>query len=471
MTKRKNIVLIITDQQCFDSLGCCGVAEARTPNIDALAARGCLFKNHIVTNPVCSPSRGSIMTGKYVSEHGLWANGCDLPEENSTVADAFAAAGYATAHFGKLHLVGLVGRSGEHPPYGFSTCEVAEGDQHLLSDRHWQWLREHDPEAHDKYLAERRQDRHAEGYQSVLPEELHHSTWTTDRAVSWIGTRNEEPFFLSIGFFDPHHAFDPVQPYDDLFSEAAMTEPRWDPQDLEMKPPHYAKFFAGCEAATRSPQKILRIRRAFHAMMAHVDACVGRIVQALTDSGLAEDTVLVFTSDHGEFLGNHGLLWKGPYLLDDLMRVPLIIADLGQANDQSIVEGLTSAVDLMPTMLRIAGVPIPPLVSGKAFMDESMRLFPEGQREWALAEWEHEQRSETSSIRMIRTRTHKLVVYNNAPSDDTRWGELYDLENDPYEFQNRYADPAYAPIRKDLKDRLIERYLAKRPNVKKTCAW
>jgi arylsulfatase A-like enzyme len=469
MSQPRNVVFIMTDQQHFRTLGCHGVQEARTPNIDRLAACGTTFRNHIVTNPVCSPSRASIMTGKHITEHGLWANGVRLPEAwNTTIPQALAAAGFQTAHFGKLHLVPIINRIEKHPPYGFQACEVAEGDQQLLDDEYFRWLRVTDPDLFVAYANEMFQKGHAVGYKSLMPEDKHLSTWVTGRAIDWLRhcRRKDQPFFLSVGYFDPHHAFNPCEPYASLYDSIDVAPPVFRDGSIETRPAAYRRHFEGCRAVTRDRDRMTGILKAYHAMMAHLDACVGRLVAAVQQEGLGGRTAVVFTSDHGELLGNHGLLWKGPYMLDDLMRVPLIVSLPGDKRAGAWTDEVTSGTDIMATVLSLAGVAGGPVESGQRLMDADLGLFPDGSRGYALAEWEHPRAGDNGSLRMIRTKELKLIHYNGSSE-----GELYDLANDPNEYTSHYDSPAYADVRRRLTDQLAGLYMSRRPRVRFEGAW
>jgi arylsulfatase A-like enzyme len=466
MGKPKNVVFIMTDQQHFRTLGCHGVAEARTPNLDRLAARGLDFRNHIVTNPVCSPSRASIMTGKQITEHGLWANGCTLPADQETIAQRMVAAGWQTAHFGKLHLVPIITRTEPHPPYGFQTCKVSEGDQQLIDDAHFRWLRKTDPDLFVRYLTEMFLQGHTDGYKSLMPEEKHLTTWVTQRSIEWLKQHRakQQPFFLSVGYFDPHHAFNPCEPYASMYDDIPVEPPVFNPRSMATRPPHYQSFYKGVRKITRNRKRITVIRRAYHAMCAHIDKCVGDLIRALHDEGLADDTVVIFTSDHGETLGNHGLLWKGPFLLDDLMRVPLLVGIPGQDLGGRQVTELTSGADFFATIQAVAGVEDVRRASGQPFLEAHLNLFPDGPRRAAFAEWEHPKNGPTGSLQMVRTADWKLVHYRNDASE----GELYDLKNDPNEFRNRYLAAKYAAVRAELTALLPNR---PRPNVRYEGGW
>ncbi len=459
-TTVRNVVFIHTDQQRFDTLGCTGCPVAQTPNLDKLAAGGVNFLRHFVTSPVCSPSRGSMFTGKLLTEHGLWRNGCALPEDNVTLPQAMADAGLQTAHFGKLHLYPIIRRVAPHPPYGFDVCEVAEGDQQLLDDDYFRWLRMEHPGVFVEYLQETYREQHAQGFTSSIPEPCHLSTWVTDRAVDWLQNRRDprRGFFLSVGYFDPHHAFNPCEPYASRFDGVEVPAPRFRDGAIDSKPAHYRSRFTEVRDHTGDRDAIERTTRAYHAMVAHVDFCVGRLVAALEKTGLWGQTAVVFTSDHGELLGNHGMLWKGPFMLDDLLRVPFIVGGMGGHGVSGApgrrVEGLSSSIDLMPTMLKLVGAPIPDGCRGVALLDDAPGMGDGTRRDHVLAEWEHDVPAESDSLRCIRTPRWKLVRYNRAPEV----GELYDLENDPDEFENRFADPSLRGVQSELCERLESEY-------------
>jgi arylsulfatase A-like enzyme len=459
----RNVILVMTDQQHFRTLQCTGAQEARTPHLDALASRGFLARNHLVTNPVCSPSRASIMTGRHVTEHGLWTNGCRLPHHVPTIPQVMGERGFQTAHFGKLHLEPIVTRVRRPHSYGFEICEVAEGDQQLLDDDYFRWLRTTEPDLFVRFVNEMYTMGHHRAYTSVMPEECHLSTWVTNRAVDWLENRraDDRPFFLSIGYFDPHHAFNPCEPYASMFRDVAVEAPVFKEGAIDLKPAHYIKKFAEDGKITRDEARITEIRRAYHAMMAHIDACVGRLLGTLDRLNLGKDTLILFTSDHGEHLGNHGLLWKGPYLLDDLLRVPLIISRgsgaLAEGVTGASTEELSSAVDIFPTIEAMAGYEPR---RGHPILGPDLTAFPRGSRDFVLAEWEQPRVSPISSLRCIRTRDAKLIYYGSDPSQ----GEYYDLANDPLEFENLSGRPHCTNTRRALFDRMAAHYLTRRPD-------
>ncbi len=408
------------------------------------------------------------MTGLLTSEHGLWANGGTLSEYHPTIASTMTGHGWQTAHFGKMHLVPILNRVERHPAYGFQTWEVAEGDQQLTHDDYFLWLRRRNPDAFCAYLDEAYAKGHSRGYASKLPEELHLSTWVTHRSIDWLEHRRkgDSPFFLSVGYFDPHHAFNPCQPYADAFTSAEMTPPVFREGSIDSRPAHYRQLFKGCRETTRDSQSMTGILRAYHAMVSHVDKCVGDLLATLTRLGLEKDTAVIFSSDHGELLGNHGLLWKGPYLLDDLLRVPAIVSVPGGEGEGRRCDQITSGLDWMATVQTLAGASEPYAASGRTMLGNDLELLPTGAHPFTLTEWGAPNNGPTRSLRCIRTPEAKLVSYA-----DPAEGELYDLANDPHEFSNLYHDPRHAPMRQSLEAMLCQAYVHRRPHAPVAGGW
>jgi arylsulfatase A-like enzyme len=468
-SEQPNIVLILTDQQPYASMGCTGCPEARTPNLDALAQRGTAFDNHFVANPVCMPSRASIFSGLHINHHGVWDNGVRMGLDVPNLPSLLRRAGYQTAHFGKLHLEPVLNRVGRSTNYHFDICEIAEGDQQLThdADAHFAWLRQNHPDEFLRYINEMYQNGHDRGYHSKLPEALHMSSFLARRSEDFLTQRRDgRPFLLSVGFFDPHHAFNPCEPWASRFADAAMPMPPFDPESLATRPGHYAKRYADLIARhTRNPELMAGTLRAFHAMMAHVDACVGRILAALESVDDERETWVIFSSDHGDFLGCHGFLHKGPFLLDQLLRVPLLIAPLRGGGGAQRSQALTSAVDLLPTCLSLAGA-APHPCDGVAILAQDGTRTGCVERQSILAEWEGTESGPERRQRCLRTATHKVIV-----SEDPEVGELYDLTTDPLEFRNRWHDSDLLAIREELCGRLAQSYPWVRPGTVKECGW
>ena len=444
-----NILFILTDQQRYDTLACNGASFAKTPNLDRLAKSGASFHQHVVANPVCSPSRASIWTGQAPSAHGLWANGGALDSSAETIASHLTTHGYQTAHFGKMHLVPILNRVDAHPAFGFQKIEVAEGDQQYPpDDAYFNWLRAREPMRFAELLEELYTKGQADGYASRLPRPLHQSEWTTDRASDWLQNERDEnhPFFLSVGFFDPHHAFNPVREFWDLFEETnfppAARDQEWD----SLRPEQYATRRQGLAKFFSDPAKLQATIRAYHAMVAHVDACIGRLLDALKTTGLDNQTLIVFSSDHGELLGDHGMLWKGPFLLDSLMRVPLIMAGPGIPAGHRF-DAPTSSLDFFPTFARLAGADTPHL-PGRSLLRKDGTLEPPDPDRLCYAEWDAPGDGPASCLRMLRSGRDKIIINPLRPEI----GEYYDLISDPHECRNRWnaVDPRQQELRNEI---------------------
>jgi arylsulfatase A-like enzyme len=446
---KKNIIFFLTDQQHFRTIRENGCPEAQTPNMDRLAREGINFQNHYVTHPVCSPSRGAIWTGLYPSETGLYANGCTLPETETTLPMVLKEHGYATGHVGKLHLEPTMTHGTSHRSFGFEHCLIAEGDQYLTHDDYNLWLRQTDPKAFFEYYHQMGEEGHARAYVANIPEELSMNAWITGQGIGWMRDkfRSGEPFFLSMGYFDPHHAWNPCEPYASRFAFSEVSPPKLDPEDIPKKPSIWEEW-----GPARDPFNISSIIRSYHAMIAHLDDCLGRLVQALKQAGELENTIIVLSSDHGEFLGNHGRLFKGPYLCDDLLRVPMIIWDgAGRNRIKGRTDVLTSSLDIFPTMQALAGIREVHPSSGIRMVDTELNLVPDEEREFAISEWRmHPDTGKVADdILSIRTRDRRYVWYENTGEE-----EFYEHATDPFELDNRASTENTGSIRSALAESL-----------------
>ena len=446
-----NFLFINTDQQRWDTLGCYGSEVAKTPNFDRLAAEGVRFDRCYTTNPVCMPARASWFTGQYPSHHGCWQNGVPLSQRSDMIHTRLKAAGYHAALIGKIHLDNVWLRTEKHPSYGFDLLLECEGDPYC-KDEYFQWLDEHG--FYDGYMDQFKREGHKAGYTRDLPESMHMNNWIAGHIEDYLRERSADgtPFFLSAGFFDPHHPFDPCEPYASMFEPEAMPMPACDEDEPEwMTPPAREKRGKEVEFC-RDPAKIRRTMAAYHATIAHVDAMVGRILRALEETGLDERTVVVFTSDHGELLGDHGLLHKGAFFYECSIHVPLIWKLPGSLNVRGVDDGFVSHTDFAPTVAALAGVDGPALVQGAPLFEPGGALRPVPARDAALTEW-REKRFESDDpfqvARSLVTAKWKLVQYEGQ-----EWGELYDLGNDPHEFRNLWADPAHAGALAGMRERL-----------------
>ena len=492
---RPNFLLVSADQQRGDCLGVEG-RRIKTPHLDRLAADGTRFTAAITPTVVCQPARASILTGLLPRTHGVHDNGIDLDPSTGDrgFAGALAAAGYDTAFFGKAHFATYhtFGPTGTpeslissadygpswHGPYmGFGHVEM------MLVGHNWfppeapprgqhyeRWFHA-DGRGEEKLEAYRRNEGDTRGaaqtWHSGLPVAWHNSTWTADRAIEWIERDRTGPFCAWISFPDPHHPFDCPEPWSRLHDPASVDLPRhrrrtfegrpwWHEQVLTAEPQGSKRNAELRKGYSRIPEQtdeqLREIIANTYGQIALIDHSLGRILIALEHAGLAEDTIVVYFSDHGDWLGDHGLVLKGPMHYEGLLRVPLIVRGPGIPSGRTIGEPV-STLDLAPTMFDYSGTA--PLLGTQH--GSSLRPVIDGDagREFALNEWEllPARTGVALSLRTVRTGTHKLTVDLRSGA-----GELYDLANDPEEVRNLFDAPEAAGARREL-----ERMLASRP--------
>ncbi len=517
--RKPNFLVFVTDQQRADWLGCYGHPVLRTPHIDALAARGTRFEEFHTALPVCMPNRASLLTGRYPSVHGLRHNGCVLSQRANTFVDVLAAGGYRTAAIGKSHLQPFTGippkgvrpfESGpieeawkpepftydeeepdtydgdrpyaiKTPYYGYQHVEMVTGHGDRCGGHYGQWFRRthanwralHDPanELPHNY-------RCAQAYRTPVPEDSYPTAWIRDRASEWLRAQAGEdtPFFAFVSFPDPHHPFNPPGRYWSLYEPeqfdiglpyAAHRNPppplrrlreKWERGEPQETP----------QSAFYTDDQALREAMALTAgMTAMIDDAVGDVMAALQDSGKAEETVVVFTSDHGDYLGDFNLLLKGALPMRGITHVPFIWAD-PQDPALRTRTALASTIDISATVLERAGLRPYWGMQGRSLIDCMQR--DEAPRDALLIE-HHDGGArmgfaEPARVRCLLTDRWRLTVYK-----DQDWGELYDRQSDPGETNNLWDDAAHRSVRGELMERLVQemvRAMEESPRAKRT---
>ena len=493
MNKKPNILLITSDQQRADCFGFEN-PRIRTPHLDRLAQGGTRFSACITPNLVCQPSRASILTGLLPLTHGVWDNGVDLDPRvgEQGFAGTLAQAGYDTAYFGKAHFAtkatfaptgtpecmrsqAKYGARWRGPYMGFEEVQlIALGhvNNPLPLERppvgHYErWLLSRGDEEEMLALCSASADIDVEGaaqtWHSALPVAWHSSTWLGDNTVRWLQQRRStKPFCAWVSFPDPHQPFDCPLPWSLLHDPADMPLPATRNEDLAGRPWWYQASLEGTPQLAdpefrnlrakvsrmprQSDRQLAQMTANYYGMISLVDHNVGRILASLDDLGLREDTLVVFTTDHGDMLGNHGLYLKGPWPLEDLLRVNMIAAGPGVAAGRVVGEPV-STLDLAATFYDKAGIAAPMQLQGR-----SLAPLLGGAAESRAAAWSewhvHPSRCGVAlQLRTVRTKTHKATFELASGA-----GELYDLVNDPQESVNRFDDPAFAAVRRELHD-------------------
>ena len=432
MMKRPNILFMTTDHLRYDTLGYTGDPLVQTPAIDALAEKSTRFSKCFVQNPVCSPSRASFMTGRYPKNHGVKWNGSKLGEHEITIVEAFKNRGYTTASVGK-HGIGQqrFGQMLDHlDAAGIRRGwkERADGDYTVT-----------DPNPFEQYVRCRGYE-YRTGYAlpnfrknlgavpSDLPEDCHLDAYVGMKSIEYLeGLDTSDPFFLWVGFYGPHHPYVPSGRFARMYNPNDVPPFRRAEDDIAKKPPEYALYFKAAHHKYRgfdraSDATFRKMKAAYYGMVSQIDWQVGLIMDALEQKGVADETIVVFLSDHGEFLGDHGIPAKAPFLLDCMLQVPCFIAVPGRAG--RTCDALVESVDLFPTLAQLAGVDAPECVQG-VDLSPLMQGEQAAVRETVFAE--------AVDKRCIRTCEWKYIHYPAKP-----YGELYNLSDDPFELDNLY---------------------------------
>lgn len=494
--RRPNILLITSDQHRGDAYGFEGTG-VHTPHLDLLAKQGTRFSACITPNVVCQPSRASILTGLLPLTHGVHDNGIELDEDiaDRGFAGSLGRSGYATTFIGKGHfstyhthqpttrpenIVGsaLYDADWNGPYMGFEKVDMMlTGHNYWLPERaprglqYERWYRGDGlADLKDALYKQRLGDDGgaAQTHHSGLPVAWHNSSWVGDRAVELLREHKrggDRPFCAWVSFPDPHHPFDAPVPWSLLHAPQDVRLPEHRSRDFDRRPWwHRASIetppgMSGEMGRVRQeysrigPQTDDQLRHMianYYGMISLIDHNVGRILTTLNELGLDEDTIVIFTSDHGEWLGDHGLILKGPMFYESLLRIGMLVRGPGVPANQVVADPV-STIDLAATLADYAGTP-----NESARHSTSLRPLLEGvgQRDHAYSEWKlgPARCGVALDLRAVRTRDAKLTLELESGE-----GELYLLDEDPHEMVNRFHDPACKGIRAELTDRIHAR--------------
>lgn len=501
MTKRPNFLFIMTDQHRADHLGCYGNPIVKTPAIDAIANKGVRFDRFHVANPICMPNRASIMTGRMPSLHGVRHNGISLSKEDVTFVELLRDAGYRTGLIGKSHLQSFTGLeatnkynldANKHTPspelrdavkntrrgpqydletapkwqtpladridehfYGFEHVEVAADHADRASGDYLLWARSMhegfdslvgpDNALHDDRINA------PQAWRTAVPEELYSTSWIAQQAQTYLSEQAnaEQPFFLQMSFPDPHHPFTPPGKYWDMY----------DPNDIKLPtsfgrstlPPILAMqdaLSAGSDKRDNqnpfavTDQEARQIIALTYGSITMIDHAIEQVLKSLEDLGLAQNTVVVFTADHGDYMGDHGIMLKLLLHFQGLIRVPFLWQDPAARHDGAVNADLASSIDISTTILNRAGIQPYNGIQGRDLLSS-----PSPQ---ALLIEEDSQRLMIGFDRLQRVRTLVTEQYRMSLRQGEDWGELYDLQSDPHEMVNLFDDLSAVSVKNEL---------------------
>ncbi|MEM6496699.1 MAG: sulfatase-like hydrolase/transferase [Pseudomonadota bacterium] len=510
MTTRPNFLFIITDQHRADHLGCYGNPVVQTPNIDGIAAGGTRWERFYVANPICMPNRASIMTGRMCSAHGARHNGIPLSKDHTTFVELLRDAGYNTGLIGKSHLQSFTGlpatnrfeakeglttpsahlrdayKNNRHSSeydleiapnwdirlaervnghfYGFDHVDVAAGHGDQASGDYLLWAREQSSDFDELVGPENALPQNRivapQAWQTAVPEELYSTAWIANRAEAWLTEQAEKdaPFFLKMSFPDPHHPFTPPGRYWDMYDPADITLPASFGQG-DLPPIKAMKEAMERGADPRDNQNPFAVTedeaRAIialtYGMITMIDDAVGRVLKRLETLGLAENTVVIFTSDHGDYMGDHGLMLKLLLHYQGIIRVPFIWNDPASSLKGRVDQCLGSSIDISATILARAGIQPFNGLQGRDLLNSAP---PE-----AIIVEEDSQRAMIGFDRPQRVRTVVTNKYRMSLREGEDWNELYDLENDPNEMENLFETTNAARIRQSLTETMLRRMI------------
>ena len=480
----KRILLITADQLRADCLACMGHPIVKTPNIDALAADGVLFRRHYNNAVPCGPSRASLLTGMYPTNHRMITNGTPLDSSFTNVALEMRKGGYDPTLFGYTDITPdprflpaddprLTTYEGVLP--GFTVAQAFP--EHSLDWAAYLRRQGYAVEApgYGIYAPENPDDgRGLSAQPSVFRAEHSETAWLMDKVIDHLEFAGDHPFFIHASFLRPHPPFIAPEPYNDLYRDAELPDrvcARTPDEERAQHPaigyfqdyPSLDNFLKGVEDRPLSDlgdEDFRQIKATYLALITEVDDHIGRLVSFLKEKGIYEDTIIVLTSDHGEQMGDHGLMGKVSYF-EKSYHIPLIVKGGPDFEPGRVVDQFTEAVDIMPTLLDLCGLPVPHQCDGRSLVPLLAGETPEDWREFVCgqvdfrnvvtkkAERGFRLRSDQCAALWLRDDRYKYIHFSGLPA------ALYDLNEDPGELKNLADDPAHMTVLLEYAQKLL----------------
>jgi len=490
---RPNILIITSDQQHWNTLGCLN-PEVQTPRLDGLADEGMLFTRAYTVNPTCTPTRASMVTGRYPSQHGAYSLGTKLDERAPNMGRLMSAEGYRTALVGKAHFQPLRGtdeypsieaypilqdldfwRAFNGPFYGFDHVELARNhtDEAHVGQHYALWMQAKGFHNWRDHFLPPTGTNEGQRRKWLLPEEYHYNTWIAERtnALMQQYAEREDNFCLWASFFDPHPKYLVPEPWDTMYDPETLTVPALVPGEHDKNPPHFqltqqqkpdysawrvsGQGLHGFHSHLHDQRELAKDIAVYYGMVSMMDKYIGLILDRLSELGLADNTLVLFSTDHGHLYGQHGMIAKGTFHYEDLLRVPLIVRYPGQIPAGRRAEALWSHADMAPTLLSFLNAPIPWWMTG-VDQSEVLRGAQADARDHVVVENRHE--PDTIHAKTYIDDRYKLTVYHRRD-----YGELFDLKQDPGETNNLWDSPQSQSLKNDLVTKLLWAEMGKEP--------
>jgi arylsulfatase A-like enzyme len=447
-----------------DCIGAYGNEKIVTPNLDFLANHGINLLDCYSQSPLCMPSRSSFMTGMYPQQTGVVNNGYTLPDHYPTTAPRMMKqAGYHTAQVGKLHLQPHENHdmeTKERNTYGFDVSYLSES-RGCYEDAWVKWLRGRYPEHEAELRIPRvydRTDDEKKGKELNAPWQASHSGWVTQVSSQYLKARKSSKQFMHLGFHNPHPPLNPTKeafaPYREMELDVPVSDREW----LD-KPKPLSSLLQSRQDWTEEDMR--EYKRYFYALVTEMDLAIGTLLDSLRAEDMLDDTLLVFSSDHGDMLGDHGLTHKGPHFYDEVMHTPLILFwPAGLGSKRRDVRGFVENVDILPTLIELGGGIVPVTMSGRSHAELLRGETDAALREDVFAfygpDWV-----------MLRNERYKYIRYNSVYAE-----VLYDLDLPDREVVNVAERPEYRDVLHGMRERMLARTLeASRTTLTRNYSW
>ncbi len=478
-----NLLMITTDEQRFDTLGCNNNPYIKTPNLDRLAKEGINFINHTCSSPICTPSRASILTGQYCRTHGAWDVGYTLKHPKG-LAGWLSKNGYECGIFGKAHFEPELSNFVENMNhdekyYGFSEFKLTEDN---LIGEYLNWMKDHHPDHYQNalklgnestsapyvdYGQPLRDEGHIKAvFTSELPENLHQTAWISDKTIDFLKEHagKKKPFFAWCSYVDPHHPWTPPEPFASMYDLKNLPLPQRKEGEEKYLPSFY--FYA----KNLPDSELQRMCAAYYGMISHIDHHIGRIIKYLEEINQLENTIIIFTSDHGDYNGDHGLIRKAIFMFDNILKVPFLIRLPNKKHARTIYKGNTQHEDIVPSLFEYLNIPIPEELQGESFTSVLSNGVNGKSREYSYFEY-------YKYAVGVSKGPWKLIYY---PSKNWPWKSVPQIENtkesfqiislpkrgkgfvltnseeDSLEYDNRIGDEELIDIESELKEALFK---------------